>query len=115
MSNNVCLKWIFLSGASILLVLIASFGNATERTAAKHHQVFISGFEFVPKVLKLSTGDTVTWVNKDVVPHNIIVGTKHIKLSPDLVRGEKFTFVAKASLSYECGFHPSMKGRLVIP
>ena len=99
------------------LFIIVSNGSSSEITTStvQHHQVLISGFEFVPKVLKVSYGDTVTWVNKDIVPHNIVTRDKQLAISPSLASGEKFIYTVKKSLSYECGFHPSMKGALVAP
>lgn len=77
-----------------------------------HHQVEISGFNFILKQLKVNIGDTITWTNKDIVPHNIIDSINQKLISPDLSTGEMFTFVVKDSMLYECGLHPSMKGTI---
>ena len=109
---------IILMVVGLLLAFVSTYVTAKgvkiadSVTQAKHHQVVISGFDFVPKDLKVSIGDKITWVNKDVVPHNVIVSGTKKAVSPDLASGEKFTFVVMDSLSYECGFHPSMTGKL---
>jgi plastocyanin len=80
----------------------------------KQHQIVISGFEFVPKELTVSQGDRITWINKDIVPHNIAIDSDQDALSPDLASGEKFSFIVEDSLSYICGLHPSMQGKLIV-
>ena len=101
-------------GIGVLLCLIAGYAEPVEpHSKVTRHQVNISGFEFVPKELKISSGDIVTWVNKDIVPHNITVSDSQELISPELAAGDEFTFVVKKSVSYECGFHPSMKGKIV--
>lgn len=92
--------------------------NANEHTkkpvlANTQHKIIISGLEFIPKELKLSSGDTVVWVNNDIFLHNITLSSNKETISPDLASGESFTTVVKDAMSYECGLHPSMKGKLV--
>jgi len=87
--------------------------NLAGKSLHKHHQVDITGFEFVPKNLIVKTGDIVTWVNKDVVPHNVFNRANKKAISPDLATGESFSYtVATGSLAYFCNFHPSMVGNL---
>ncbi len=100
--------------ATFLLSYSVTAEFALAETAVVHHEVIISGFEFVPDKLELSLGDTVTWVNKDIVPHNIAIEHAQYALSPDLARGEKFTLVVQTSLAYLCALHPSMKGKITI-
>jgi len=98
-----------------MLALIISFACSSETMIKpKQHQIVISGFEFVPNQLKVSQGDTVTWVNKDIVPHNIAIDTKQKSLSPEIASGEKFVYKVSKSLSYICGLHPSMRGKLIL-
>jgi plastocyanin len=42
--------------------------------AAKDHQVSIEGMKFVPETVEVAPGDTVTWTNKDFVPHTVSAG-----------------------------------------
>jgi plastocyanin len=53
-------------------------------------------------------------VNKDIVPHNIAIDTKQKALSSDLQSGDTFVYKVNKSLTYICGFHPSMKGKLIL-
>ena len=99
----------------LMFALAVSFTSSAEPLSMpKQHQVIISAFEFVPSELKVLSGDTVTWVNKDIVPHNIAINTIQKALSPELATGDKFVYKVSTSLSYICGFHPSMKGKLIV-
>jgi plastocyanin len=98
-----------------ILAVVVSIATSTEpESTAINHQIVISGFQFEPNELKVSVGDTVTWVNKDIVPHNIAIDTKQKALSPDLQSGDTFVYKVNKSLTYICGFHPSMKGKLIL-
>lgn len=97
------------------LTLAAGLVSSTESIPAiKQHRIIISGFKFVPKELTVSVGDKITWINKDIVPHNIATNSKAKALSPYLATGESFSVIVKGSLSYICGLHPSMQGKLTV-
>lgn len=99
----------------IMLVITTNFVSSTEPVSkGVNHRVVISGFEFVPNELTVSVGDTVTWVNKDIVPHNIAINTKQKPLSSNLASGEEFSYKPSVSLDYICGLHSSMKGKIFI-
>ena len=99
-----------------ILALVVGLASSTESipVIVKQHQIIISGFEFVPKELTVSVGDKITWINKDIVPHNIAANSKSKALSPELASGESFSLIVKDSLSYICGLHPSMQGKLTV-
>jgi plastocyanin len=90
-------------------------GQATVHGAeSKQHQIVISGFEFVPSLLNASPGDEIVWVNQDIVPHNVTVSDTQVAISGDLASGDSFSWVVPRDLHYECGLHPSMKGKLIV-
>lgn len=116
----------FLKPKTVLLLVIGSLfslfttyalsSDPTPKTLHTHHQVKITGFEFVPKELVIAPGDTVTWTNEDVVPHNVINSADKKAISPDLAAGESYSYtvpeVLAGDVQYFCGFHPSMLGSL---
>ncbi len=96
-----------------LLTSYALSDSTAEKSLHVHHQVEITGFEFVPKNLAVAPGDIVTWTNKDIVPHNVINTADKRVISPDLATGENFSYkVSAGAVEYFCGFHPSMTGSL---
>jgi plastocyanin len=74
------------------------------------HIVEIKDFSFVPKILNLTKGDKVVWINKDSIVHNIVNSSSQETLSATLAKGQEFSYIVKQGLNYECGFHPSMTG-----
>ncbi len=108
--NSKIMLWMI---SVLVLVLVVKNANSdTIHSRVTHHQIEITSFAFIPKQLRVNDGDTITWTNKDIVPHNIINNTHQKLISPDITTGKTFTFVAKNSMLYECGFHPSMRGEI---
>jgi plastocyanin len=115
---------------SVLLVLataivaIALPGTSrTNITAAAAQQkpeaveVKIDNFSFGPAVLTVSAGTTVTWTNRDDIPHTV-VSTDDPKAfkSKVLDTDEKFSysFSKAGTYPYFCSIHPKMTGKVVV-
>ncbi|MGE5803031.1 MAG: plastocyanin/azurin family copper-binding protein [Gemmatimonadota bacterium] len=94
--------------AVLLLAMVA--GSSPPPRA---HTVEIRGMEFHPAVLTVAPGDTVVWINRDLVPHTATAeswGTKQ------LAQGQVGRVVARHTgrVAYACILHPTMHGALVI-
>lgn len=99
-----------------LAILLASFVVTKAYAGGQaQYQISIEGFEFVPHTLNVMQGDTVIWVNHDIVPHSIVIRNSKEAILPVLESGETFTYIVGNSLAYRCGLHPSMKGTLSVP
>lgn len=81
---------------------------------AAEHIVEIVNFRFSPADLTIKPGDTVTWVNRDVVPHNVSAGSENNWSSPNLLKGEKFSIVLKDDISYTCSLHEAVMQGLIL-
>ena len=88
---------------------------ATASAEARAHIVEIRKLEFSPAVLEVDPGDTITWINHDLVPHTVTADDKSWD-SPTLATGEEWLMVVRDRTleSYFCRFHPSMKAQLRI-
>ena len=105
-------KIIWLITSVLLILNIKNIQSNEISSSTRHHQIEISGFAFTPKDIKVNIGDTISWINKDIVPHNIVDITQKKLLSADLSNGERHTFIVTDTMLYKCGLHPSMKGKL---
>ena len=81
----------------------------------EQHVVEIRNLEFTPKELKVTPGDTITWINYDVVPHTVTADDESWDSSLISAQG-KWQMVVTADMysSYFCRFHPTMKAKLEI-
>ena len=89
--------------------------DAQRGTARKPatHTVTIDGSQFSPAALTVNEGDTVVWVNKDILAHTA-TSTSGGFDSKVIEPGKSWKLVVKkkGDFAYTCSFHP-MNGRLV--
>jgi plastocyanin len=78
-------------------------------------EVKIDNFSFGPAALTVPVGTTVTWTNRDDIPHTV-VSTDDAFKSKVLDTDEKFsfTFSKAGSYPYFCSIHPKMTGKVVV-
>lgn len=71
---------------------------------------------FQPRVLELQRGDTVVWINRDLVPHTATAERKPAWTTGSLAQDQSGQYVARRTGEdpYFCEFHPVMKGTLII-
>ena len=100
----------------LVLVLGAMLGCAPGPLAAQPSEaaVTIDNFVFGPQRLTVKAGTTVTWTNRDDIPHTV-VAPGHFK-SKVLDTGESysFTFSTPGEYAYFCSLHPHMTAAVVV-
>jgi|SRR5579859_5985711 len=89
----------------------ATAGQAQASSA----EVKIDNFSFGPAALTVAAGTTVTWTNRDDIPHTVVSDDKAFK-SKVLDTDEKFsfTFTKPGTYGYFCSIHPKMTGNVVV-
>jgi len=89
--------------------------NDAQATAAGEKQVIVDNFSFTPAAIAVAVGTTVTWTNRDDVPHNVVSTAKKF-VSPVLDTDEQFshTFETAGTFKYYCSIHPRMTGQVVV-
>jgi plastocyanin len=99
-----------------LLLLVGSPSiRATDQPSAANAEVKIDNFSFGPETLTVPVGATVTWVNRDDIPHTV-VSTDGVFKSKVRDTDEQFsyTFVKAGTYPYYCSVHPKMTGKVVV-
>jgi len=78
-------------------------------------EVKIDNFSFGPAALTVLVGTTVSWTNRDDIPHTV-VSTDGVFKSKVLDTDEKFsfTFNKAGSYPYFCSIHPKMTGKVLV-
>lgn len=89
--------------------------SAQEKMSAA--EVKIDNFSFGPVALTVPVGTTVTWINRDDIPHTVVStdDSKTFK-SKVLDTNEKFsfTFSKAGTYPYFCSIHPKMTGKVIV-
>ena len=78
-------------------------------------EVKIDNFTFGPAELTVMVGTTITWTNRDDIPHTVVSTDKVFK-SKVLDTDERFsfTFSTPGTFPYFCSIHPKMTGTVVV-
>jgi plastocyanin len=78
--------------------------------------VSIDNFTFTPQALTVKAGTTVTWTNKDDIPHGIAATGNSFTRSKamDTDDSYSFTFTTPGTYQYFCYIHPHMTGTIVV-
>lgn len=94
-------------------VLVAYHASAA--APAKAQTVAIKNFAFVPQVITVAPGTTVTWTNADEDPHTVTANDKGFH-SAALDSGGtfSFTFTTPGDYAYFCSLHPHMTGKVIV-
>lgn len=100
-----------------MLGMVAGAGNyaASAQQKAATAEVKIDNFTFGPAELTVPVGTTITWTNRDDIPHTV-VSTEKVFKSKVLDTDEKFsfTFTQAGNYPYFCSIHPKMTGKIVV-
>ena len=46
--------------------------DASDQPSGANEEVKIDNFSFGPETIKVSVGTTVTWINRDDIPHTVV-------------------------------------------
>jgi plastocyanin len=85
-----------------------------EKRVAEVHIIVISSMQFNPAELIIQKGDTVVFINNDLVVHDITQQPEKGWTSSNLSPGHSFKIAIRESSAYYCSIHPTMKGKLVV-
>lgn len=113
MSSKQELRSICAGGLGWLFLLI-SCAPATNKTKAQTYTVEIKQMRFQPAVLQLHNGDTVLFINHDMVAHTATEATSKRWSSPTLASDSSWKVTIQQSANYYCTIHPVMKGKIVV-
>ena len=111
--------WIVTLAAPVMIAILFLAGlptaTASNRFPAGNAEVKIDNFSFGPRELTVSVGTTVTWINRDEIPHTVVSSNGVFK-SKVRDTDEKFsyTFTKAGTYPYYCSVHPKMTGKVVV-
>jgi plastocyanin len=118
MRRGVC-SFVLMAVGIAAVALMGGGGRSSVASAgqppASNAEVKIDNFSFGPATVTVAAGTTVTWTNRDDIPHTVVSDDKVFK-SKVMDTDEKFsfTFAKPGTYSYFCSVHPKMTGKVVV-
>ena len=105
-----------LIGAAVGSVLAGGVLFARAQTAAAAGPSASTTSPSIRQTLTVKAGTTVTWTNKDDIPHGIAATNNAFKRSQALDTDDSFsfTFTTPGTYQYFCYIHPHMTGTIVV-
>jgi plastocyanin len=118
MRIRVCITSLAVPIAIAAIVLLAGAKSSAlraQQAPAAGTEVKIDNFSFGPTAITVAAGTTVTWTNRDDIPHTVVSDDKVFK-SKVLDTDEKFsyTFAKPGTYPYFCSVHPKMTGKVIV-
>lgn len=110
--------WVTLIAGMALIVVALLVSNPAKAGGEEKPQtaeVRVDNFTFGPQSLTVPVNTTVTWINRDDIPH-VIVSADGVFKSKALDTDDtfSFTFTKAGTYPYFCGIHPKMVGKVVV-
>ena len=104
---------VLIASASVMPVSLTVHPYAEPPAASA--DVKIDNFAFGPQTLTVDVGTTVTWTNRDDIPHTV-VSTDGLFKSKVRDTDETFSykFEKSGTFTYFCSLHPKMTGQVVV-
>lgn len=96
----------------VVLSLLASCSSDTNKP--KTFTVEIKDMKFVPETVTVAKGDTVIWINKDMVTHDITEEASKTWSSGPLKSDSSWKMAVTDESDYYCSIHTVMKGHIEI-
>lgn len=78
------------------------------------HVVEIKDMKFQPEEISVKKGDTIMWVNRDMVTHCVTEENKKEWTSSNITAGASWKMVVEINTDYFCAIHQVMKGKIIV-
>src|SRR5260370_14257656 len=86
---------------------------AQEKTGTA--EVKIDNFSFGPATMTVPVGTTITWTNRDDIPHTVVSTDEPQPVKAKVLDTDEkfsFTFSKAGTYPYFCSIHPKMTGKV---
>ena len=94
---------------------LAAAGGTARAADAEGAQIVIKDFMFAPMTVKIKAGSSVTWLNKDDEPHNVVSDSGLFRSSAlDTDDNFSFRFDKPGTYRFVCSIHPKMVGTITV-
>lgn len=102
-----------LPGRYLLVFTVMVWGMNSVPAYADTIHVTIDKLVYSPAEIKARVGDTIEWINKDIVAHTATVqGDWDVMIAAN--KSASLVLKKVGTFNYHCRFHPNMKGHITI-
>jgi len=110
------IRVIKIASAGIGLLMANMLLNSCSGTKEKPrtYTVEIKDMKFVPDTIMVNKGDTVLWLNKDMVAHDVTEQASKAWSSSIIPAGQSWKMEVKDESDYYCSIHEVMKGKIYL-
>lgn len=98
--------------AALLLAGMVLSGCTSTNKNPKTYTVEIKDMKFVPADIEVEKGDTVLFVNKDIVAHDVTEQATKAWSSSIIPAGQSWKLAVTGEADYYCSIHEVMKGKI---
>ena len=106
------MMFVNLRTGAIRLAVVAALATQMSAVHCDEVSVKIDNFTFEPAQLTVKVGTTVTWTNRDDIPHTVVSAGKFRSKALDTDDKYSFTFKSVGDYNYFCSLHPHMVGMI---
>ncbi len=96
----------------LIFLLCAVAGCTSAPQKPKVYTVEIKDMKFVPENITVNKGDTVIWINHDMVAHDVTEETAKMWTSGPIAAGGAWKMAVTKEAAYYCSIHVVMKGKI---
>ncbi|MEN3348788.1 MAG: hypothetical protein V7632_2423 [Bradyrhizobium sp.] len=96
------------------IAVVATMLLPVSAARAEDTAIHIDNFVFEPAKLEVKPGTTVTWTNRDDIPHTVVCAGKFRSKTLDTDGTFSFTFTDAGEYKYFCSLHPHMTGSIKV-
>jgi plastocyanin len=86
----------------------------SQKPVPEIHTIEIENMQFQPAIVTVRIGDTIVWINKDIVAHCVTGLESNAWTSSKIPKGSSWKMVVSNSTDYYCAIHQVMKGKIVV-
>lgn len=88
--------------------------SVTDPGAPDVYTISISDMKFYPEKVVVHKGDTVKWINHDIVAHCVTELPDKVWTSSEIPAEGSWKMAVTQSSDYYCSIHPVMKGKIMM-
>lgn len=99
---------------AVMLAVVPLIGGAIAAAGPRTHRIEMRNMRFGPVPANIKAGDTIVWVNRDVVPHTATARDRSFEVIVPSRRSANMVVRRAGTFPIYCRYHPAMTGSLVV-